>query len=353
MASTADDFSQLAKQIEDADTNNFFVLAQILGRDPKADFAGADLSYTDLTDADFQDADLSNTNLAGADLKGSNFTNADLSGANLENANLTNALLNHAKLSNANLVNAVLTGADFGGSFLDGCRLSITDLRLVNSLEGAIVVISAASSIFSDGSNTREAYTAVLDERNSLLNYYGSIDEFNDKREPTLVSQGLINEYISLHGSMAPESYLKERVEAQIKWLDKKSRQAKHRFLIFRLIIVVLGAMITIIAPFAGREMPFKDLISLAIQISGATVALSGSILQLNQYQEKWIRYRSLMESLQRESILFVSGGQLISTTPDAFEHFVARVEEILAAESKLLGVETNTESPQVGSPRD
>lgn len=334
MGSFTDDFSQLAKQIEDADTTNFFVLAQILGRDPKTEYAGADLSYTDLSGADFQDADLSNTNLAGADLSGSNLTNADLSGANLENANLTNALLNDANLSTANLVNAVLNGADLSGSLLDGCRLSISDLRIANSLEGGtMVVISAGGSVFSDGSEIRETFPAVGDESNTQLINSSSIDKSSDKRGDTLDSQTSISDYILLHGNIGPESYLKERVESQIKWLDSKSRRLKRRYMILCQIIVGLGAMIAIVSPFAGRELPFNDLISIVIQIGGASVALSASILALNKNQEKWVRYRRLMETLQRERMLFVTGGQLDSTNPKDFENFVVRVEEILAAE--------------------
>lgn len=81
------------QRILDAETDNFFELAIMLGRDPKQDLAGADLHDCDLSNGDLQGANLRKTDLTNANLSGTNLRNADLTGANLTGTNLTNAQL--------------------------------------------------------------------------------------------------------------------------------------------------------------------------------------------------------------------------------------------------------------------
>lgn len=116
-----DEFKKTVQRITEAETNDFFELAEMLGRDPKTDLAGADLSEVDLQGGDLEGAnlrctdlsraDLSNVNLIGADLsranlRGANLSSADLSNANLRDADLTNANLTNTKLSNITVENA-------------------------------------------------------------------------------------------------------------------------------------------------------------------------------------------------------------------------------------------------------
>ncbi len=110
------EFQALVQHIEGTETNNFFELAKILGRDPLKDFVGADLSGTDLSggklsNADLHHVDLSNAFLSGADLSGADLSGADLSGADLSGADLSGADLSGADLSGSKINNA--TKLDF------------------------------------------------------------------------------------------------------------------------------------------------------------------------------------------------------------------------------------------------
>ncbi|MEP0873090.1 pentapeptide repeat-containing protein [Trichocoleus desertorum AS-A10] len=79
-------FEQLEQAIGDvldAQTTEFFKLADMLGLDPTQDFVGADLSDTDFSSEYLAGANFTGTDLRGADLEraklqGANFTNADL-----------------------------------------------------------------------------------------------------------------------------------------------------------------------------------------------------------------------------------------------------------------------------------
>ncbi|TFH31764.1 MAG: pentapeptide repeat-containing protein [Anaerolineales bacterium] len=88
------------------------------------DFAGADLSYTDL-----QGSDMVNINLSSADLSGSN-----LRGAELMRADMSNSILAGTDLSDASLFNATLDGADLSNAVLDGAVLSGASLVGVTGL---------------------------------------------------------------------------------------------------------------------------------------------------------------------------------------------------------------------------
>ena len=121
-----EDFKKTVQRITEAETNDFFELAEILGRDPKTDLAGANLSEVNLQGGDLEGAnlrctdlsraDLSNVNLIGADLSRANLRGANLSSADLSNANLTDADLTYANLTDTKLSNITVENTRFGNN---------------------------------------------------------------------------------------------------------------------------------------------------------------------------------------------------------------------------------------------
>ena len=104
------EFKKIVQRITEAETNDFFELADMLGRDPKTDLAGANLNGVNLSGGDLRGANLRQTDLRGTDLSqtdlsGADLTKADLSCANLSGTNLTSTNLNGAKLENAYFAN--------------------------------------------------------------------------------------------------------------------------------------------------------------------------------------------------------------------------------------------------------
>ena len=102
------EFTKVVQYITKAQTNNFFELADMLGQNPKTDFAGANLKEV---------------NLSGGDLRGANLRQADLSGADLSQTDLSGADLTKADLSHANLIGANLIGANLTATILNDARL--------------------------------------------------------------------------------------------------------------------------------------------------------------------------------------------------------------------------------------
>ena len=79
--------------------------------------------------------------------------------------------------------------------------------------------------------------------------------------------------------SMAPDDYMVQRVDDQLAWLGKKSQRNKSAFLFHRVVGIGLGALITILSPYAGQPGAWKTWIPPLLQISGAGVAIAGSLL--------------------------------------------------------------------------
>lgn len=113
------------------------------------DFAGIDLSFTDLSHLNLKGVNFSRAILEGVNLSRTNLKFADFSGAHLEGADLTgadlfNAKLRRAKLNDAQLVEAFLDSADLTDANLLGANLSDADLLRAKMPDGGL--LSSANS---------------------------------------------------------------------------------------------------------------------------------------------------------------------------------------------------------------
>lgn len=150
---------------------------------------------------------------------------------------------------------------------------------------------------------------------------------------------------------MDADTYLSERVDDQLSWLGKRSRENKSAFMRYRLIGILLGALITILSPYAGREGRLKVWIPPALQMAGVGVALSGALLALNRHQENWLRYRGLKEALEREKMLFLTGSTSAYGGPEAFHAFVRTMEDLMTSERIAWARQTSEEENKTNAP--
>jgi uncharacterized protein YjbI with pentapeptide repeats len=127
-------------------------------------FAGADLSFANLSNADLDQADFGGTNLNGAELIGVNFNFANLHGASLQGARLgvapgsgqSSAKLRGAYMTDVDLTDADLRSADLTGAHLYG-DTSVTKLVRVK-LDSANLVDAVLSGAIISGSLTNAAF---------------------------------------------------------------------------------------------------------------------------------------------------------------------------------------------------
>jgi len=127
---------------------------------------------------------------------------------------------------------------------------------------------------------------------------------------------------------MTSDEYLKDRVEGQITWYDRKSRLNKQGFIILQIITLVAAASVPVFSIFSG------DLWArVIVAILGSATAVTTGIVSLYQFREHWIEYRTTAESLKHEKYMFQTGTGPY-TGDDAFAAFVERVEALVSQEN-------------------
>jgi Protein of unknown function (DUF4231) len=129
-----------------------------------------------------------------------------------------------------------------------------------------------------------------------------------------------------------PTDYKETRLEKQIEWHSKKSKQNKLRFRLYQIVILIAGAIIPIIN--VANVGDFQTRVVSSI-IGGMIVVVTG-VTQLEKYQENWILYRTSAELLKKEKYFFENnvGEYSKADGPEKNKLLVERVESIVSAET-------------------
>ena len=128
------------------------------------------------------------------------------------------------------------------------------------------------------------------------------------------------------------EEYLQSRVLDQIKWYDKKSGSNKKWYLSFKITEIVLALFIPFLSGYINdNENPIKIIIG----ILGIIVAAIAGLITLIKFQENWIEYRTVAESLKLEKFLFLSKAGPYKDTAAPYPLFVERFESLISTTTK------------------
>lgn len=126
---------------------------------------------------------------------------------------------------------------------------------------------------------------------------------------------------------MNAEEYLKNRLEDQIEWYEKKSMWNKNLLLLLRVVEIVCAAMI----PLLSGYLNYPTLcIAIIIGVLGVIIAISAGTIALFQFQEHWIEYRSTAECLKIEKFLFLTQVEPYDED-NSLEILVNRTETLIA----------------------
>ena len=129
---------------------------------------------------------------------------------------------------------------------------------------------------------------------------------------------------------MDADEYLKERLEPEIAWYDKKSGENKARHNAFRITEIVCAAIIPLLAGYAKDGAVY---FSVAIGVLGFLVAGCAGISALLNFQEQWIKYRTTAESLKKEKYFFQTRVEPYDVD-DPLRVLVQRVEALISQEN-------------------
>jgi len=130
--------------------------------------------------------------------------------------------------------------------------------------------------------------------------------------------------------SITKEQFLSERVDDQIDWYDKKSQFNQRWYKCLRVCEIVAAVAIPLLV---GNMSDMFPAIKIVVGFLGFLIALIAGVIALYKFQENWVQYRTVCESLLHEKYLF-----LTQTEPyngdSPFPLFVQKVESLISTEN-------------------
>lgn len=128
------------------------------------------------------------------------------------------------------------------------------------------------------------------------------------------------------------ENYIEKRLNTQIKWYSSKSRQSQKKFKIFMIFTFVLNATIPVAMLFSDINT-FTLKTKIITAFCSSLVTIFSSVIQLNSYQENWLKYRAICESLLREKIFFETKCGNYKNCSDSKDLLIVTCETLMANE--------------------
>ncbi|WP_051531128.1 DUF4231 domain-containing protein [Clostridiisalibacter paucivorans] len=126
------------------------------------------------------------------------------------------------------------------------------------------------------------------------------------------------------------DKYLAVRYQDQIKWYSDKATHYKRLYQLFQWLVVILSAIVPVLILIVPEE---KELITVGISVL-LTIGTSG--LKTFKFQENWINYRTISETLKKEKYFYDAGLDDYSRCEDRMSTFVERVESLISRENSM-----------------
>jgi len=129
---------------------------------------------------------------------------------------------------------------------------------------------------------------------------------------------------------MDEEAYLKERLEDQLGWYDKKSQWNQKLFKRLTIAEIAAAALIPFLTGYITQS-DFK--IKFTVGLLGVIVAVIAGIVPLCKFHEHWIEYRTTCETLKHHKYLFLTKSSPYDDG-NAFSILVENVESFISKEN-------------------
>ncbi len=143
---------------------------------------------------------------------------------------------------------------------------------------------------------------------------------------------------------MDQQAYLAERLENQIDWYDAKSQWNQKWYKRLKVFEITAAALIPLLTGFMHQQDGIWYII---VGVLGSLIAICSGIAAVYKFQELWLDYRNVAETLRQHKFLFLTKANPYQND-NAFPLLVEAVEAIIAKEnSNWRNVQKTTEKPQ------
>jgi hypothetical protein len=126
------------------------------------------------------------------------------------------------------------------------------------------------------------------------------------------------------------EEYLEKRYQGQIDWYSKRSSQNKRYYQWFQWIVIVISASL----PGLIVLMPVR--LEFITVLWSVALAITAAALKTFKFQENWLNYRTIAETLKKEKHYYNVEATEYATAENKKQLFVERVEALISRENSL-----------------
>ncbi len=126
------------------------------------------------------------------------------------------------------------------------------------------------------------------------------------------------------------DEYLTNRYNDQINWYSDSATKNMRWYQVFQWVVIVLSASIPVMVAAIPKEYKWFT-ITVSILLAIGTAALKSF-----KFQENWVNYRTVSETLKKEKYFYDAKLDDYANTDDAEALFVERVESMISRENSL-----------------
>jgi hypothetical protein len=124
--------------------------------------------------------------------------------------------------------------------------------------------------------------------------------------------------------------YLDERYLDQIRWYSSRSTRNKNFYSFFQWTVIVLSAVLPVLISVVTDGYKWVPL------VISVLLAIGTGALRTFKFQEIWINYRTISETLKKEKHFYDANLDEYSNASDKEQVFVNRVENLISRENSL-----------------
>lgn len=124
------------------------------------------------------------------------------------------------------------------------------------------------------------------------------------------------------------EEYIRNRLDNQIQWYDKKSQSHQKWYKFLQILELTAGFSIPI---FTTLKI---DCFEVWVTICSGLILLSEGLIALYNHQNNWIDYRKTSELLKHEKYMHSTNTGVYSNKAVPFKLLVERVETLISSEN-------------------